>query len=84
MCHYQQTSADSPFTQKSVCSLATGYGRVTLSNDALITTTGEGRREKKVAGEDEYRLLLEDHFGVTLPADARLDRPSSLNNTPLT
>lgn len=74
MCHYQQTSPDSPFTQKSVCSLATEYGRVTLSNDTLITTIGEGRQEEKIAGEDEYRILLQDHFGVTLAADARLDR----------
>ncbi|HET8842206.1 MAG TPA: arylamine N-acetyltransferase, partial [Ktedonobacteraceae bacterium] len=38
MCRHQQTSPESHFTQKRVCSLATSSGRITLSDQELITT----------------------------------------------
>ena len=37
-CHFQQTSPDSHFTQKRICSLALPGGRITLSDRRLITT----------------------------------------------
>jgi len=39
MCKYHQTSAESSFTKKSVCSVATKAGRITISNNQLIVTT---------------------------------------------
>ena len=66
MCHYQQTSPDSHFTQKTICSLATTEGRITLSGDRLIVTTGGQREEHEVADEQAYRRLLKDHFGIEL------------------
>jgi len=41
MCDYQQTSPDSHFTQRKVCSIATKTGRVTLAADRLILTEGD-------------------------------------------
>ena len=39
MCHYHQTSPESPFTRKKVCSMATPDGRITISDRRLIITT---------------------------------------------
>ena len=73
-CHYQQTSPESGFTQKAVCSLATTNGRITLSNNRLITTAGGQREEREVKSEEEYRTLLEAHFGIDLGQEERVDR----------
>lgn len=45
MCHYHQTSRESPFTQKSVCSRATPDGRITVSDMKLIVTRNGARSE---------------------------------------
>lgn len=74
MCQRHQTSSESNFTQKVVCSLATPDGRITLSNNRLIMTS-EGRREEQgVAGEGEYRMLLKTCFGIDLGERPRMDR----------
>lgn len=64
MCLYHQTSPESHFTRKRVCTLATTYGRITLSEDRLITTRGGDRHEQQLAGEDQYFNALREHFGV--------------------
>jgi N-hydroxyarylamine O-acetyltransferase len=66
MCRYHQTSPQSSFTQKRVCTLATATGRVTLTNNRLITTTGDTRDERELASESEIATVLRDHFGVVL------------------
>jgi N-hydroxyarylamine O-acetyltransferase len=66
MCRYHQTSPDSSFTQKRVCTRATADGRVTLSNGRLITTAGDARQERELAGESEIAAALRDQFGVVL------------------
>jgi N-hydroxyarylamine O-acetyltransferase len=66
MCHYHQTSPDSHFTRKQVCSLATPDGRITLSNGKLITTRN-GSRDERLLQAEERRLILRDRFGVNLP-----------------
>src|SRR5262249_58987997 len=65
-CHYQQTSPDSHFTQRRICSLALPEGRITLSDLRLITTLHGARDERDLASEDEYKDLLAELFGVTL------------------
>ena len=67
MCRHQQSSPDSIFTQKSVCTLATPDGRLTLANGRLIDSRAGQRRETVIADEPTYRQLLKQHFGVTLP-----------------
>ena len=67
MCHYQQTSPESHFTQGRVCTrLTTGGGRVTVSEMRLITTDGDGRHERELAGREEYEEALREHFGVVM------------------
>ncbi|HYP26467.1 MAG TPA: arylamine N-acetyltransferase [Blastocatellia bacterium] len=66
MCVYHQTSPDSHFTQRRVCSMATTGGRVTLSDRRLITTRGGERQERELADEGEYVSALRDYFGITM------------------
>lgn len=64
MCRFHQTSPESHFTQGRVCSLATGEGRVTLSEMRFITARGSERRERELAGEEEYAEVLREGFGI--------------------
>ncbi len=67
MCHYHQTSPDSHFTRKRVCSLATPEGRVTVTGYKLIETRNGIREERVLQGDEEWRAVLRDRFGVSLP-----------------
>ena len=64
MCIYHQTSPESPFTRKRVCTLATPDGRITLSEDRLIITGGGDRHERQLAGEDQRLTALREHFSI--------------------
>ncbi len=64
MCHYHQTSPESPFTQRRICSKAKADGRVTLSGMRLIETEGQERRERVLADEAEYAAVLAQEFGI--------------------
>lgn len=66
MCHYQQTSPESHFTQKRVCSLATPEGRITLSDMRFITTTHGKRNERILTSQEEYTATLAERFGIIL------------------
>jgi len=66
MCHYHQTSPESPFTRKKVCSRATASGRITLSDRTLIITREGKREERLLSSEEEWRIALQEHFGVVL------------------
>jgi N-hydroxyarylamine O-acetyltransferase len=66
MCYWQQTSPDSSFTRKRVCSRATPQGRITLSNLKLIITQNGQRQEQALAGEDDFRAALHEYFGMDL------------------
>lgn len=66
MCHYHQTSAESPFTRKRLCTIATAEGRVTLSDMKLIVTRGNRREERVIESEQEWRDVLRTQFGVVL------------------
>ena len=63
MCRFHQTSPESPFTRKRVCTRATPAGRITLSNLRLIVTE-QGRRREQNLTEDEWRSALAEHFGI--------------------
>jgi len=66
MCHYHQTSPESHFTQKRLCTRATSTGRVTLSDMKLIFTENGTRREGMLASEDEWQQALKQYFGVNI------------------
>lgn len=65
-CRFHQTSPESSFTQKRVCSLATPEGRISLS-DTQLTITRLGRKEEiAVSDEDDFGRKLETYFGIRL------------------
>jgi N-hydroxyarylamine O-acetyltransferase len=66
MCHYHQTSPESPFTRKRLCTRATRDGRITLSDLKLVTTRNGRKEERVLASEEERRLVLAELFGVVL------------------
>jgi len=67
MCRYHQTSPQSPFTRKRVCSRATPEGRITLSEMKLIMTNGDRREERSLTSEAEWWAVLAYYFGVRSP-----------------
>jgi N-hydroxyarylamine O-acetyltransferase len=67
MCDYHQTSPESHFTRKRICSRPTPEGRITLSDRTLIETRNGVRLERVLSGEDEWLAKLHELFGVTLP-----------------
>jgi N-hydroxyarylamine O-acetyltransferase len=64
MCDYHQTSPESHFTQRRVCSLATAEGRITLSDMRLITTHNGERQERELKDAADYAHALNDYFGI--------------------
>jgi len=64
MCHYHQTSPESPFTRKSICSRATPDGRITLADMKLIVTKNGERTETALSSEKERKDALREHFGI--------------------
>jgi N-hydroxyarylamine O-acetyltransferase len=66
MCHFHQTSPSSPFTRKVVCSRATESGRITISNNSLIITDRDGKREQPLPDEESRNRALLEHFGIAL------------------
>jgi len=66
MCRFQQTSPQSPYTQRRICTIATPDGRLTLF-DMRLTITDRGQRtERLLESEDEYRTALFQYFGIDL------------------
>ena len=65
-CEYHQTSPESTFTQKRVCTKATPDGRITLADKKLVVTRNGKKEERLLKSEDEWRALLNDHFGIRL------------------
>jgi N-hydroxyarylamine O-acetyltransferase len=67
MCHYHQTSAQSHFTQKRICSLPTDSGRITISDMHWIETSRvDGRHERTLGSQEEYTKVLRERFGIVM------------------
>jgi len=66
MCHYHQTSPESPFTRKRVCSKATLDGRITVAEDKLIVTRNGEREERTFDSEEERTDALKRYFSVAV------------------
>ena len=64
MCRYHQTSPESHFTRKALCTRATPDGRITLSDMKLITTQGGKKKERVLVSDKERNLVLAEMFGV--------------------
>jgi len=66
MCRYHQTSPESHFTQKRICSLATSDGRITISDMLFIVTSNDVREERNLESLKEYENLLLQRFGIAM------------------
>jgi len=67
MCHYHQTSPQSHFTQKRICSLPTDSGRITISDMLWIETSRvTGRLERALESPEEYATVLRERFGIVM------------------
>ena len=66
MAQYHQTSENSPFTQKSTCTIATPDGRFTISGQKLITTINNCKSEHFISDVNQYYTELKNLFGITL------------------
>ena len=64
MCNYHQTSPESTFTRRRICSIATPTGRVTLSDMRLIISRNGERREQLLHTEAEYENALHKYFAM--------------------
>jgi N-hydroxyarylamine O-acetyltransferase len=76
MSKFHQTSPESGFTKRWICSKATATGRVTLANGRLIVTSASGREETLFGTGEEVRQCLCDHFGIELDSGADLSKLS--------
>jgi N-hydroxyarylamine O-acetyltransferase len=72
MCQYHQTSPDSFFLRKRICSRKTATGRVTLSGDRLILTEQGQRTERTLGSESAIEQALFEHFGIPRPGTPTL------------
>lgn len=66
MCLHHQTSPESHFTRKRLCTLATPQGRLTLTGLRLVESGPGFRQETQLAGETEWRCKLAELFGIEL------------------
>lgn len=64
MCIYHQTSSDSHFTQKIVCTKATENGRITLTKRKLIITEEKNKTEFPVENDEIFRSYLQKYFQI--------------------
>jgi len=69
-CNYHQTSPDSPFTQRQICTIATPTGRITLrglpTEMKVIVTKHGVKRERVIADPAQVSALLLDQFGIAV------------------
>lgn len=67
MCRYHQTSPQSHFTQRRICTRVTEEGRVTLSEMRLITTSKNGERQEQIlSSQTEYEIKLRELFDIAI------------------
>lgn len=71
MCHYHQTSKESHFTQKLICSLPTNEGRITLTGNRFKITTYDNVSEKQLATESELQQVLREYFNINYSKASR-------------
>jgi N-hydroxyarylamine O-acetyltransferase len=65
MSAFHESSPEAPFTQRRVCTLATAWGRLTLTEKALVRTTLDGQRtEEPVRDEAAWAAALRELFGI--------------------
>lgn len=76
MCEYHQTSPESSFTRRRICTMAKPDGRITLAGMRLIETKDGIREETMLSSEQELRACLREQFGVVLASGTEWSRPT--------
>jgi N-hydroxyarylamine O-acetyltransferase len=66
MCNYHQTSPDSHFTWKRICSLPTEKGRITITGNTLKITSQGKHTEKHIESEMELKRYLQEFYNIKL------------------
>ncbi len=64
MCSYHQTSPESHFTQKRICSLATEEGRITVTGNRLVIKDSYGLKTTSIKDQDEFLAYLFQYFQI--------------------
>ncbi len=65
-CRYHQTSRESHFMKKRICSLPVKGGRITLTGDILKITENGKVKERKLNNQNEIEQELWNCFGIKL------------------
>jgi N-hydroxyarylamine O-acetyltransferase len=63
-CIFHQTSVDSHFTKKTICTLPNEHGKVTISGRDLIVTVDGVKQRREVTDDEELRALYKSEFGM--------------------
>ncbi len=66
MCEFHQTSPESFFTRKRVCTMSTEYGRVTLRDDMFIETINGNKTMRSVLDDEDFDQILKERFGIEI------------------
>lgn len=66
MCHYHQTSPDSPFTRRRVAIRLTPEGQLRLVDMKLTKIAGNETQEQLLESSEEYHNTLRELFGLNL------------------
>lgn len=74
MNQYQQTSPESGFTRRRICTRATSQGRITLAGMRYIVTSNGLRDERILRDQSELRQCLRERFGVRFERSADLSK----------
>jgi N-hydroxyarylamine O-acetyltransferase len=67
-CWWHSTSPRSHFTRSLVCSLSTMDGRISVSGNRLIRTSGSQRTEESLNTDEDILEAYRTHFGIALDA----------------
>lgn len=70
-CLYHQTSPESHFTQKRICSLPTPAGRISLTDNTLKITTKGVITEEELHDEKQVQQVLWNYFGIKFSTQNR-------------
>lgn len=71
-CHFHQTSPESDFTRKRLCTVMTPDGRITLSDNSLITTRNSVRQEEPLPDSEAWMAALQTCFGIDLAGPRKI------------
>jgi N-hydroxyarylamine O-acetyltransferase len=66
MCRYHQSSPNSHFTKKMICSIATPNGRITVTEKSVKITHNGEVKETSIANHQEFKKALKYYFNIDL------------------